>query len=35
MPPYTTKVLSDTDLADIYAFLQSVPAAPATPALLR
>ncbi len=24
MPPYTTKVLSDQDLADIYAFLQSV-----------
>jgi mono/diheme cytochrome c family protein len=29
MPPYTTKVLSDQDLADIYAFLQSV--APAVP----
>jgi mono/diheme cytochrome c family protein len=25
MPPYTSKVLSDQDLADIYAFLQSVP----------
>lgn len=24
MPPYTSKVLSDQDLADIYAFLQSV-----------
>lgn len=24
MPPYTTKVLSDQDLADIYAFVQSV-----------
>ena len=23
MPPYTTKVLSDRDLADIYAFLQT------------
>jgi mono/diheme cytochrome c family protein len=29
MPPYTSKVLSDQDLADIYAFLQSVP--PAVP----
>jgi ubiquinol-cytochrome c reductase cytochrome c subunit len=28
MPPYTAKVLSDADLADIYAFLQSVPAPP-------
>ena len=25
MPPYTAKVVSDKDLADIYAFLQSVP----------
>ena len=24
MPPYTTKVLSDTDLTDIYAFVKSV-----------
>ena len=24
MPPYTAKVVSDNDLADIYAFLQSV-----------
>jgi mono/diheme cytochrome c family protein len=24
MPPYTTKVVSDKDVADIYAFLQSV-----------
>jgi hypothetical protein len=24
MPPYTAKVLSDKDLADIYAFLQSL-----------
>jgi len=23
MPPYTAKVVSDKDLADIYAFLQS------------
>jgi ubiquinol-cytochrome c reductase cytochrome c subunit len=29
MPPYTTKVVSDTDLADIYAFLQSRPQPPA------
>ena len=35
MPPYTAKVLSDTELADIYAFLQSAPAPPATPALLK
>lgn len=25
MPPYTSKVVSDADLADIYAFLQSLP----------
>lgn len=25
MPPYTRKVMSDHDLADIYAFLQSLP----------
>jgi ubiquinol-cytochrome c reductase cytochrome c subunit len=35
MPPYTTKVLSDAELTDIYAFLQAAPAAPATPALLK
>jgi mono/diheme cytochrome c family protein len=29
MPPYTTKVLSDRDLADIYAFLESLPKPPA------
>ena len=28
MPPYTDKVVSDTDLANIYAFLQSRPAPP-------
>ena len=28
MPPYTAKVLSDADLADIYAFVQSVPQPP-------
>ena len=26
MPPYTSKVVSDTDLANIYAFLQARPA---------
>jgi ubiquinol-cytochrome c reductase cytochrome c subunit len=35
MPPYTAKVVSDAELADIYAFLQAAPAAPATPALLK
>ena len=29
MPPYTAKVVSDKELADIYAFLQSIPAPPA------
>jgi mono/diheme cytochrome c family protein len=29
MPPYTAKVVSDQDLADIYAFLQSIPPPPA------
>jgi mono/diheme cytochrome c family protein len=29
MPPYTSKVLSDSDLADIYAFLQTIPKPPA------
>jgi mono/diheme cytochrome c family protein len=29
MPPYTSKVLSDKELADIYAYLQSIPAPPA------
>jgi mono/diheme cytochrome c family protein len=28
MPPYTAKVLTDADLADIYAFLQSLPQPP-------
>lgn len=28
MPPYTIKVVSDRELADIYAFLQSVPQPP-------
>ena len=29
MPPYTSKVMSDAELADIYAFLQSIPPPPA------
>jgi len=29
MPPYTDKVVSDQELADIYAFLQSRPRPPA------
>jgi mono/diheme cytochrome c family protein len=29
MPPYTSKVLSDAEIADIYAFLRSVPQPPA------
>lgn len=29
MPPYTAKVVSDADLANIYAFVQSRPAPPA------
>ena len=29
MPPYTAKVVSDRDLANIYAFLQSIPRPPA------
>jgi ubiquinol-cytochrome c reductase cytochrome c subunit len=28
MPPYTSKVLSETELADIYAFLKSLPPPP-------
>lgn len=28
MPPYTAKVVSDQDLADIYAYLKSVPQPP-------
>jgi ubiquinol-cytochrome c reductase cytochrome c subunit len=28
MPPYTEKVLSEQELADIYAYLQSIPSAP-------
>jgi len=29
MPPYTKKVVSDQELADIYAYLQSIPQPPA------
>jgi mono/diheme cytochrome c family protein len=29
MPPYTSKVVSDAELADIYAFLKSLPVPPA------
>lgn len=29
MPPYTTKIISDQDLADIYAYLKSLPPPPA------
>jgi mono/diheme cytochrome c family protein len=28
MPPYREKVLSDADLADLYAYLQSIPSGP-------
>jgi ubiquinol-cytochrome c reductase cytochrome c subunit len=34
MPPYTEKVLANTDLADLYAFVQSRPK-PTVPALLQ
>ena len=34
MPPYTEKILSDADLADLYAFVQSRPK-PATPPALQ
>ncbi len=29
MPPYTTKILPDTDLAHMYAFLRALPDPPA------
>jgi ubiquinol-cytochrome c reductase cytochrome c subunit len=35
MPPYTTKVVSDADLTNIYAFVQSRPAPAANVPLLR
>jgi hypothetical protein len=34
MPPYTDRILPDTDLADIYAFMQSRPK-PAMPRILQ
>jgi len=34
MPPYTEKILSDADLADLYVFVQSRPK-PATPPALQ
>ena len=33
MPPYTSKVISDAELADIYAFLQARPQPPALESL--
>ena len=33
MPPYTSRVVSDADLTDIYAFLQSPPQPPAAESL--
>ena len=35
MPPYTTKVVSDADLANIYAFVAARPAPPANVPLLK
>lgn len=34
MPPYTVKIVSDRDLADIYAFLQSRPQPPPVDSIL-
>ena len=34
MPPYTAKVISDAEIADIYAFLQSLPDAPKVDTIL-
>jgi hypothetical protein len=33
MPPYTEKILTDADLSDLYAFVQSRPKAATPPAL--
>ena len=33
MPPFTSKVIADQDLTDIYAFLRSVPPPPAAPSI--
>jgi mono/diheme cytochrome c family protein len=35
MPPYTAKVLPDTDLAHLYAYMQSRPAPPAVAPILK
>jgi ubiquinol-cytochrome c reductase cytochrome c subunit len=35
MPPYTTKVVSDADMANIYAFVSSRPAPPTNIPLLK
>jgi ubiquinol-cytochrome c reductase cytochrome c subunit len=35
MPPYTAKVMSDQDLADVYAYLRARPRPPANIPLLR
>ena len=35
MPPYTTKVVSETDMANIYAFVAARPAPPASVPLLK
>ena len=35
MPPYTAKVLPDTDLAHLFAYLQSRPAPPAVAPILK
>jgi ubiquinol-cytochrome c reductase cytochrome c subunit len=35
MPPYTTKVVSDADLANIYAFVAARPAPPTNIPLLK
>ena len=34
MPPYTAKVVSDKELADIYAFLRAIPAPPSVDSIL-
>jgi ubiquinol-cytochrome c reductase cytochrome c subunit len=34
MPPYTTRVVTDAELADIYAFLQALPMPPAVESLV-
>jgi hypothetical protein len=34
MPPYTAKIVSNKELADIYAFLLTIPAPPAADSIL-